>query len=163
MRVTRSQGLSWLRYTRLCDITENSMANLSKSQSRCPTDASLLAPCVCSKRNVAEDVRTTISRSVRYSCGNTEDVTMAFNFFDEYCAMNEGTTTFAKPESPPGDSKHCAICVQARHVDSYSVLLHHGVATVFIPQRVRAKRSVIYSHERKSTHPLASTSKADMT
>lgn len=75
-----------------------------KSQSRCPTEASLFAPCVCTKRNVAEDVRTTISRSVRYSCSNNDDVTMAFDFFDEYCAMNDGTTAFAKPKSPPGDS-----------------------------------------------------------
>lgn len=54
---------------------------------------------------MAEDVRTTISRSVRSSCSNDEDVTLAFDFFDEYCAMNEGTTTFEKPESPPGDSE----------------------------------------------------------
>lgn len=66
---------------------------------------------------MAEDVRTTISRSVRSSCSNNEDVTLAFDFFDEYCAMNEGTTTFAKPENPPGDSE--SRVVLRAHIDAY--------------------------------------------
>jgi hypothetical protein len=72
--------------------------------SYCPEAASLYAPCVCNKEYVVSMVSETISRSVRSSCSNNQDVTSALNFYHEYCNMNNGTTSFAKPEGPPGDS-----------------------------------------------------------
>lgn len=72
--------------------------------SYCPEAASLYAPCVCNKAYVVSKVSETISRSVRSSCSNNEDVTSALNFYHEYCNMNNGTTTFEPAEGPPGDS-----------------------------------------------------------
>ncbi|KAK0386759.1 hypothetical protein NLU13_6595 [Sarocladium strictum] len=74
--------------------------------SRCPLDASLYAPCVCSKDNVTPRVSETLTNSVKYSCSNNEDITAAQNFYHEYCAMNNGTTSFAKPTGPPGDMSY---------------------------------------------------------
>lgn len=73
--------------------------------SKCPRDASLYAPCVCNTDR-AKLVSETMSRSVRSSCSNDEDVTAAQGFFNDYCAMNSGTTSFAGPPRPPGDSKY---------------------------------------------------------
>lgn len=72
--------------------------------SKCPRDASLYAPCVCNTDR-AKLASETMSRSVRSSCSNDEDVTAAQGFFNDYCAMNSGTTSFAGPPRPPGDSK----------------------------------------------------------
>lgn len=71
--------------------------------SYCPEDASLFAPCVC-KPAKAGSVSTTLSKSIRDNCSNGEDVTAANVFFNEYCAMNNGTTSFVPPAHPPGDS-----------------------------------------------------------
>jgi hypothetical protein len=60
---------------------------------------------VCGKSDLVEDVQATITSSVKYSCENNEDVTLAANFYTEYCNMNNGTTSFATPDGPPGDSK----------------------------------------------------------
>lgn len=59
---------------------------------------------MCTKDAVTSDVSDTMSRSVKYSCSNNEDITAAREFYHEYCAMNEGTTSFKRPEGPPGDS-----------------------------------------------------------
>lgn len=73
--------------------------------SYCPEAAELYAPCVCSKSYVVDEISETIRKSVKYSCSNNDDVTSAHNFYNEYCAMNEGTTYFAPPNGPPGDSR----------------------------------------------------------
>jgi hypothetical protein len=38
------------------------------------------------------------------SCSNGGDISDAVGFYSEYCAMNNGTTTFTEPAGPPGDS-----------------------------------------------------------
>lgn len=38
------------------------------------------------------------------SCSNGGDISDAVGFYSEYCAMNNGTTTFTEPPGPPGDS-----------------------------------------------------------
>lgn len=91
-------------YLAPCASEGLSYAVMSMSQERCPESASLFASCVCSKSAVVADVKTTISRSVRSSCSNDEDVTSAVKFYNAYCNMQEGTTAFEKPSSPPGDS-----------------------------------------------------------
>lgn len=71
----------------------------------CPVDANLYAPCVCNKGYVVSQITEYISSSVRASCSNNQDVTLAENFYNDYCNMNNGTTEFAPPAGPPGDSK----------------------------------------------------------
>lgn len=53
---------------------------------------------------MTESISKVITKSVEYSCSNKEDITAAQNFYHEYCAMNNGTTSFAPPQGPPGDS-----------------------------------------------------------
>lgn len=66
--------------------------------------ASLYAPCVCGKDYVSETVSREISKSVGYRCGLGEDQASANDLFGEYCDMVKGTTSFARPASPSGDS-----------------------------------------------------------
>ncbi|KAK7397743.1 hypothetical protein QQX98_012884 [Neonectria punicea] len=86
-----------------CAQSALSEAVMGAAAYRCPQAAELLAPCVCSKDAVVSDVSETIRKSVKYSCSNNQDVTSAQHFYNEYCAMNEGTTRFATPDGPPGD------------------------------------------------------------
>lgn len=60
---------------------------------------------MCGKEGVVDMVTDALRSEVRSSCSNNEDVTSAKGFFSEYCAMNKGTTTFAVPDGPPGDSE----------------------------------------------------------
>lgn len=80
------------------------------ASSYCPEAASLYAPCVCGKDYVVAHVSAELSSSVRYSCSNNADVTSAQNFYHEYCNMNNGTTSFAEPPGPPGDSESALFC-----------------------------------------------------
>ncbi|KPM43261.1 hypothetical protein AK830_g3241 [Neonectria ditissima] len=86
-----------------CAQSALSEAVMGPAAYRCPEAAELLAPCVCSKEDVVSDVSATIRSSVKYSCSNNQDVTSAQHFYNEYCAMNKGTTRFATPDGPPGD------------------------------------------------------------
>ena len=72
-------------------------------EERCPEDASLYNPCVCTK--LYSEVTSAISSDVKASCSNSEDVTAAQQFFDEYCDLGRGTSSFAAQKGPPGDSK----------------------------------------------------------
>ncbi|KAM5341606.1 hypothetical protein ACJ41O_014637 [Fusarium nematophilum] len=92
-----------LGYLPPCAQSALSYAVIGAAYSRCPEPAELNAPCVCSKEAVVSDISETIRSSVKYSCSNNEDVTSAYNFYDQFCAMNEGTTSFATPGKPPGD------------------------------------------------------------
>lgn len=73
--------------------------------SKCPKDADRYAPCVCSKPHVTSSVSNALVSSIKYYCSNTEDLSFAQTFYHEYCAMNNGTTSFAVPSGPPGDSE----------------------------------------------------------
>ncbi|KAF7555214.1 hypothetical protein G7046_g6615 [Stylonectria norvegica] len=92
-----------MTYLAPCAQSALSQAVLGAAYSRCPEAAELQAPCVCSKSDVVSDISETIKSSAKYSCDNNEDVTAAQNFYHEYCAMNNGTTSFAAPAGPPGD------------------------------------------------------------
>ncbi|KAH6880478.1 hypothetical protein B0T10DRAFT_144486 [Thelonectria olida] len=91
-----------MAYLPPCAQSALSQVVMGAGSNRCPEDASLFAPCVCSKSDVVKDISSSIGSSVKYSCSNTEDVAAASTFYDEYCAMNEGTTSFKKPAGPPG-------------------------------------------------------------
>ncbi|EGX87979.1 hypothetical protein CCM_09115 [Cordyceps militaris CM01] len=69
----------------------------------CPTVANMWAPCACSKKNIVDQIRSSLGQQVRSSCSNADDVTLASNFYTQFCAMNEGTTSFAAMPGPPGD------------------------------------------------------------
>ncbi|KAK2612502.1 hypothetical protein QQS21_001440 [Conoideocrella luteorostrata] len=94
--------LSQMSYLPPCARSGLSYAVMGDMSSKCPKDASLYAPCVCNSDR-AKAVSETLSKSVRSSCSNDEDVTAAQGFFNQYCAMNSGTTSFAGPQQPPGD------------------------------------------------------------
>ncbi|KAK2590593.1 hypothetical protein QQS21_011726, partial [Conoideocrella luteorostrata] len=51
----------------------------------------------------AKAVSETLSKSVPSSCSNDDDVTAAQGLFNQYCAMNSGTTSITGPQQPPGD------------------------------------------------------------
>lgn len=95
----------------------------------CPTAPSLYAPCVCSKSNVVEPITKSLSSVVFASCNNKEDASIAAGFYSEYCAMNQGTTSFAL-HTPPGDSEYS---IARSSINSrpqlfliyLSVILHH--------------------------------------
>ncbi|KAL0942032.1 uncharacterized protein CTRU02_204795 [Colletotrichum truncatum] len=72
-------------------------------RSLCPEPASLLAPCMCVKNDNSARVSRSIASLVRYSCSNAADVTSAGEFYNAFCAMNQGTTAFPQPSPPPGD------------------------------------------------------------
>ncbi|KAI5459401.1 hypothetical protein BGZ63DRAFT_406693 [Mariannaea sp. PMI_226] len=91
-----------LAYLPPCAQSAISQAVMGAGSDRCPEDAKLFAPCVCSKPDVVKDITESIGKSVKYSCSNTEDVTAASVFYSEYCDMNNGTTSFVKPQGPPG-------------------------------------------------------------
>ncbi|KAF6789967.1 hypothetical protein CSOJ01_14689 [Colletotrichum sojae] len=76
---------------------------ISSMTSLCPEPASLMAPCICAKNDNSARVSRSIASLVRYSCSNAADVTSAGDFYNAYCAMNQGTTAFPQPSPPPGD------------------------------------------------------------
>ncbi|PTB61855.1 hypothetical protein BBK36DRAFT_1173095 [Trichoderma citrinoviride] len=95
--------LSQINYLPQCAQSALSEAVMGDNASRCPEAANLFAPCVCGKGGIPSQVSDVISKSVRYSCSNGGDITAAQDFYNEYCAMNNGTTTFTQPPGPPGD------------------------------------------------------------
>ncbi|GAO19188.1 uncharacterized protein UV8b_08283 [Ustilaginoidea virens] len=94
--------LSQMSYLPHCAQSALSYAVMADMADKCPKDASLFAPCVCNSHR-AKGISETLSKSVRLSCTNDQDVTAAQAFYNEYCAMNSGTTSFAAPQGPPGD------------------------------------------------------------
>ncbi|KAJ6438773.1 putative Vacuolar protein 8 [Purpureocillium lavendulum] len=94
--------LAEISYLPQCAQSAISYAVMGNNRERCPQDASLFASCVC-KGSKVTDIDKSLSESARSSCTNNEDMTAAVGFFSEYCAMNNGTTSFAKPPRPPGD------------------------------------------------------------
>ncbi|KAJ3520542.1 hypothetical protein NM208_g13665 [Fusarium decemcellulare] len=95
-----------LAYLPPCAQAGLSYAVVGVAASRCPEAAELNAPCVCNKKDVVHDITETLKSSVKYSCSNNQDVTSAQNFYSEFCAMNDGTTSFATPKGPPGDMSY---------------------------------------------------------
>ncbi|OAA78700.1 hypothetical protein LEL_05523 [Akanthomyces lecanii RCEF 1005] len=69
----------------------------------CPTVANMWAPCACSKENVVDQINSSLGQEVRKSCSNADDMTLASSFYTQFCAMNEGTTSFNAMPGPPGD------------------------------------------------------------
>lgn len=100
----------------------------------------MFAPCICSKRDAVDRVQETLTSSVKYSCSNTEDVTAARNFYSEYCDMNNGTTSFAKPAGPPGDSTFFGSIYKKSRLTSVSDLPHHRFDAVQVIEQLRAVR-----------------------
>ncbi|KAF4336379.1 hypothetical protein FBEOM_9745 [Fusarium beomiforme] len=92
-----------LAYLPPCAQSGISYAVVNIGSSRCPEAAELKAPCVCDKKDVVHDISSTLKSAVKYSCSNNGDVTSAQNFYSEFCQMNNGTTSFARPKGPPGD------------------------------------------------------------
>ncbi|EGR44357.1 uncharacterized protein TRIREDRAFT_72800 [Trichoderma reesei QM6a] len=101
--------LSQINYLPQCAQSALSQAVMGDNISRCPEAANLFAPCVCGKGGIPSQVSDVISKSVRYSCSNGGDITAAQDFYNEYCAMNNGTTTFTQPPGPPGDIQVVAV------------------------------------------------------
>lgn len=101
--------LAEIEYMPPCAQSALNWAVMGDPTSWCPEAASLYAPCVCNKDYVVSHVSDIISKSVRYSCSNNQDITSAQNFYSEYCNMNNGTTEFATPSGPPGDSEFAGV------------------------------------------------------
>ncbi|TQV94392.1 hypothetical protein V2A60_002578 [Cordyceps javanica] len=69
----------------------------------CPTVANMWAPCACSKKNIVDQINSSLGPEVRKSCSNADDMTLASSFYTQFCAMNQGTTSFGPMPGPPGD------------------------------------------------------------
>lgn len=112
------QQSQWRIRTNCVQVTDN-----------CPTAPSLYAPCVCSKSDVVETINKSLSTVVFASCNNKEDASIAVEFYSQYCAMNQGTTSFAL-HTPPGDSEYsiARFSINSRpqlFLIYLSVILHH--------------------------------------
>ncbi|KAH7161632.1 hypothetical protein EDB81DRAFT_350835 [Dactylonectria macrodidyma] len=126
--------LPQMDYMPPCAQSAVSEAVMGAGAYNCPEAAELFAPCVCSKSDVVSSVSDVLRKSVKYSCSNNQDVTTAQNFYNEYCAMNEGTTSFASPEGPPGDMTYYITALPqfeslrdcAQSAVSYAVLSQTG-------------------------------------
>ncbi|RXG41774.1 hypothetical protein VDGE_30526 [Verticillium dahliae] len=55
------------------------------------------------KGDVVELVRSELTSRILDNCDNREDVGIATEIYSEYCAMNNGTTSFAPIDNPAGD------------------------------------------------------------
>ncbi|KAK8045382.1 hypothetical protein PG993_005406 [Apiospora rasikravindrae] len=87
-----------------CAANAVSLNVMSMTYDLCPTDASLLAPCVCQKNQNSLRVSQAINTSAKSSCsGHTADVSSAQALFSAYCGLNNGTSSFPTPSNPPGD------------------------------------------------------------
>ncbi|KAK3186031.1 hypothetical protein K4F52_005255 [Lecanicillium sp. MT-2017a] len=86
-----------------CAQSGISEALYSYAYSGCPSIDNMYAPCLCAKKGIVGPVQDEMSAEIRNSCSNGEDVTIAANWFTDYCNMNNGTTSFATPQGPPGD------------------------------------------------------------
>ncbi|KAF5668719.1 hypothetical protein FDENT_11743 [Fusarium denticulatum] len=93
----------------------------------CPEAAELNAPCVCNKKDVVQDITSTLRSAVKYSCSNNGDVTSAQNFYSEFCKMNDGTTSFALPKGPPGDMSYYITAMP--HFKSLNKCAQSGIAS----------------------------------
>ncbi|KAK8085094.1 hypothetical protein PG997_006365 [Apiospora hydei] len=86
------------------NVIKISKPNDLQTYDLCPTDASLLAPCVCQKNQNSLRVSQAINTSAKSSCSaHTADVSSAQALFAAYCGLNNGTSSFPTPTNPPGD------------------------------------------------------------
>ncbi|KAK3316298.1 hypothetical protein B0H66DRAFT_290483 [Apodospora peruviana] len=91
-------------YLAPCAASAVSYAINSMSYDNCPSDAPLLATCVCNKNQNSLVVSQIINTSAKYSCsGHTADISSAQAMFRAYCNLNNGTSSFPPPALPPGD------------------------------------------------------------
>ncbi|KAL2214397.1 hypothetical protein CC79DRAFT_146151 [Sarocladium strictum] len=91
-------------YLAPCAYSALSLAVMYSPSAHCPASASTLYnACVCQKKDVVELIRSEFSSRIANSCQNREDVGFAADFYDEYCALNNGTSSFAPIPTPPGD------------------------------------------------------------
>ncbi|KAL7787047.1 hypothetical protein V8C37DRAFT_405125 [Trichoderma ceciliae] len=124
--------LSQINYLPRCAQSALSEAVMGENSSKCPEAANLFAPCVCNKGGIPAAVSDMISKSVRYSCSNGGDISAAQDFYNEYCAMNNGTTTFTQPPGPPGDmTYHITALSQFKALRSCA---QNGVASAILDQ-----------------------------
>ncbi|KAK8014407.1 hypothetical protein PG990_007703 [Apiospora arundinis] len=87
-----------------CAASAVSYNVMSMTYDLCPTDASLLAPCVCNKNQNSLRVSQGINSGAKSSCSShTADVSSAQAMFAAYCGLVNGTTSFPTPSNPPGD------------------------------------------------------------
>ncbi|KAM7224059.1 hypothetical protein V8F06_000532 [Rhypophila decipiens] len=87
-----------------CAASAVSYAMNSMTYYNCPSDAPLLATCACSKNQNSLLISQVINTSAKSSCsGHTADVTSAQAFFNAYCNLNNGTSSFPQFVEPPGD------------------------------------------------------------
>ncbi|KAM7184547.1 hypothetical protein V8F33_012924 [Rhypophila sp. PSN 637] len=87
-----------------CAASAVSYAVNSMTYYNCPSDAPLLATCACSKNQNSLLISQVINTSAKSSCsGHTADVTSAQAFFNAYCNLNNGTSSFPQFVEPPGD------------------------------------------------------------
>ncbi|KAM0449146.1 hypothetical protein ACHAO4_007808 [Trichoderma viride] len=71
-------------------------------------------------------------RVSRTSCSGGGDISDAVGFYSEYCAMNNGTTTFTEPPGPPGDmTYHITALPQFK---SLRTCAQSGVASAILDQ-----------------------------
>ncbi|KAL7918537.1 hypothetical protein ACQKWADRAFT_303963 [Trichoderma austrokoningii] len=124
--------LSQLNYMPQCAQSAISEAVMGDNYSKCPEAANLYAPCVCGKDGIPAAVTDNISKYVRNSCSNGGDISDAVGFYSEYCAMNNGTTTFTEPPGPPGDmTYHITALPQFK---SLRTCAQSGVASAILDQ-----------------------------
>ncbi|KAM7195241.1 hypothetical protein V8F20_007617 [Naviculisporaceae sp. PSN 640] len=115
-----------------CAASAVSYAVNTLTYDNCPSEAPLLASCACSKNQNSLLVSQIINTSAKYSCsGHTADLTSAQAFFNAYCALNNGTSSFPQYSPPPGDMtyyitdlpEYSSLAPCASRAVSYAVLV----------------------------------------
>ncbi|KAH8888587.1 hypothetical protein GQ53DRAFT_783686 [Thozetella sp. PMI_491] len=119
-----------LSYLAPCAASAISYAVQSMTYNFCPSAATALATCACSKNQNSLRISQSINTYVKTGCSSqTADISSAQAFFAAYCAMNNGTSSFPTPSSPPGQMtyyitalpEYSSLATCARNVVSYAV------------------------------------------
>ncbi|PMB64454.1 hypothetical protein BM221_009843 [Beauveria bassiana] len=132
----------------------NLSACLRWANEGCPTVANMWAPCACSKKNVVDQINASLGQEVRKSCSNADDVTLASSFYTQFCAMNEGTTSFGAMPGPPGD-KSGAFVANAKLLMLYQVSYYITALPQFSSLRPCAQTGIVEAVMSQSTYLCA--------
>ena len=87
-----------------CAASALSYVVMRMTNEECPEQATLMAPCVCSRNQNSLRASQIINTSVKFSRdSHSADITSAQVLLSAYCALNDGTTIMPTTELPPGD------------------------------------------------------------
>jgi hypothetical protein len=87
-----------------CAQTALSYSVQGLTNSKCPSGASILQSCACTKGQISLSISEALSTAVSYTCGSTHtaDIASAQAIFAGYCGLGNGTSDFPTPSPLAG-------------------------------------------------------------